>query len=328
MSDPWAGALIWYLKNLESTTDLWRQGLVKKREPGLTSNQWKFHISPTDGRDDDDDDVDDDVELMTDSLDLHHLEYKHIKRRDKDLIQNYVNISDMTFLSYLNEPEMIECLRLRYSHHNIYTNIGPILVALNPFEIVTSEIYSVETIKTYFQRNSNLFSTSHTSLPPHVYTISSNAYQKMFLEKFDYNKRENQSILVNGESGAGKTESTKQILRYLSLHSTELTKALSSSSSSSSLSSSLSSSSSLSNSISTSISTSHSAALSSTSSSSPLSTSTSQLKLDQGQEKNYELLINAMNPITESFGNAKTSRNNNSSRFDKWRGELILGMTL
>jgi myosin heavy subunit len=289
--DPWSSALIWYLKNVETTTDIWRPGIVQKREPGLTSNQWIFHILPSSSdpsivTPDDSSSSSSILELTTISLDTHHLEYKHLKRRDSKLSSSTVALSlnEMTSLAYLNEPEMIECLRLRYAHGQIYTNIGPILVALNPFELLNSKIYALETILTYFQQNSP---THTTALPPHVYTISSNAYKKMFVDQFDFNKRENQSILVNGESGAGKTESTKQILRYLSIHSTHLTKTLN-------------------------LTSTHDRPTVTLSSSNKLVESTLQ------EDKNYELLINALNPITESFGNAKTLRNNNSSRFGKF----------
>jgi myosin V len=138
------------------------------------------------------------------------------------------------------------------------------LVAVNPFERLEN-LYGPVVFDQYLGKSV----AAARQLGPHVYQLSEAAYQKMFIDKFNPDKRENQSILVNGESGAGKTESTKQVLRYLTNVSTVLAQSL----------------------------------------------------RDKGVEipdDNFESMIIAANPITESFGNAKTSRNNNSSRFGKF----------
>jgi myosin heavy subunit len=203
-------------------------------------------------------------QIQTKPFDRYALEFHRVKRRDELAETSFKEITDMTSLSYLNEPEMIECLRVRYDHQMIYTNIGPILVAVNPFEQLDQTVYSLETIMKYSQSSDPSSAKLHG---PHVFQVSQAAYQKMFIDKYDANKRENQAILVNGESGAGKTESTKQVLRYLAVNSSQLA---------------------------------------------------IELDVVDDSEADIEALINAVNPITESFGNAKTSRNNNSSRFGKF----------
>jgi hypothetical protein len=227
--DPWEDVNIWYSSDISSIeNNPWRPGLVKKREY-LHENEWKFFIEISSSLENGENKINEEetsvnsdgkiiISLVTKSFDQYHLEYEKIKKRDINLSKNSNHLTDMTSLSFLNEPEMIECLKSRYYSQQIYTNIGPILIAINPFEIFDHHLYSIPTILSYSSSSS---SSSRSSLP-HVYQITRNAYQKMFIEKYDPSLRENQSILVNGESGAGKTESTKQVLRYLSIHSTNL----------------------------------------------------------------------------------------------------------
>lgn len=245
----WDKAMIWYTHNEHNTP--WRAGIVVSCS--CTVEDWIFQIDDLQGGV---------VQITTLPLDKHCLEFVHVKKRDENQ-QLMKDITDMTSLSFLNEPEMIECLRLRYDHQIIYTSIGPILIAVNPFEQLDHTLYSTETIKKY----ANSDPSTSRQYGPHVFQVSSTAYKKMFIDKYDANKRENQAILVNGESGAGKTESTKQVLRYLAVTSSELAK---------------------------------------------------ELGVDDETDGDIEALINAVNPITESFGNAKTLRNNNSSRFGKF----------
>ena len=196
--------------------------------------------------------------IKTKAIDeLSTTEFEHIKRRDSSI--NYVEISDMTRLSFLNEPDMLYCLKKRYEKDRIYTNTGPILIAINPYKKLN--IYSEESLRRYYEPNN-----ANAIKEPHIYEISHNAYQSMFVDRLDPAKRENQAILVNGESGSGKTETTKYILHYLA----------------------------------------------------QVSASVSGNVNPTTSSGDIESKVIASNPITESFGNAKTSRNDNSSRFGKY----------
>lgn len=113
----------------------------------------------------------------------------------------------MATLSYLNEPGVLHNILARFTQGHIYTFTGPILVAVNPYKIIP-KLYGAEAIAAY--RNQTL-----GKLPPHVYAIAEEAYQRMRREEY------NQSVLVSGESGAGKTETTKILLEFLASVSVE-----------------------------------------------------------------------------------------------------------
>ncbi|KAL3229067.1 Myosin-2 [Nakaseomyces bracarensis] len=157
---------------------------------------------------------------------------------------------DLTTLSYLNEPAVLHAIKLRYSEKNIYTYSGIVLVATNPFADLP-ELYSNEMIKKYSK------SISREELEPHLFAIAHDAYKLMTMQE------KNQTIVVSGESGAGKTVSAKYIMRYFA-------------------------------------------------------------SLDENDNavvsemSEIEERILATNPIMEAFGNAKTVRNDNSSRFGKY----------
>ncbi|XP_073682704.1 unconventional myosin-VI-like [Garra rufa] len=152
------------------------------------------------------------------------------------------HVEDNCSLMYLNEATLLNNIRIRYSKDLIYTSVANILIAVNPYFDIP-KLYSPETIKSYQGR-------SLGTLPPHVYAIADKAYRDMKVLKMS------QSIIVSGESGAGKTENTKFVLRYL--------------------------------------------------------TST------YGTGQDIDERIVEANPLLEAFGNAKTVRNNNSSRFGKF----------
>lgn len=122
------------------------------------------------------------------------LEFELIKRRDGEN-SSRVNIQDMTSLTHLNEPEMIRCLEERYFSHRVYTSTGPILIAINPYQAL--DIYNETILNKYIDSENS----KGEALEPHIFQISDNAYRRMLGDKFDLATRENQSILVNGESG-------------------------------------------------------------------------------------------------------------------------------
>ena len=155
-------------------------------------------------------------------------------------------VDDNCSLMYLNEATLLNNVRLRYAKDKIYTYVANILIAVNPYSEVAG-LYSPDTISSYLGK-------SLGTRPPHVFAIADKAFRDMKVLKTS------QSIIVSGESGAGKTESTKYILKYLCDN--------------------------------------------------------------YGQSNNssgsLEEKILQANPILEAFGNAKTTRNNNSSRFGKF----------
>ncbi|KAJ1901941.1 Myosin type-2 heavy chain 1 [Kickxella alabastrina] len=162
-------------------------------------------------------------------------------------------IDDLTNLSHLNEPAVLHNLQIRYEMHNIYTYSGIVLVALNPFARVP--LYSQDTLEAYAGR-------MRGELEPHLFAISEDAFQGMVRDK------KNQTIIVSGESGAGKTMSAKYIMRYFaSAHEDG---------------------------------------------------SAQEGDKLAGAISRVEEQILATNPVLESFGNAKTTRNDNSSRFGKF----------
>lgn len=112
-----------------------------------------------------------------------------------------VVVEDMCDLFHLHEPSIVYNLRQRFLADNPYTYTGPIVVAVNPYKSIPS-LYTKQLQDVYT-------SNDRSTLPPHVYAISAQAYNKMRLLK------EPQSILVSGESGAGKTETVKILMQHL-----------------------------------------------------------------------------------------------------------------
>jgi len=110
--------------------------------------------------------------------------------------------ADLTRLSEFNVGAILHQLQKRYHQDRIYTSIGDILISINPFKLMG--LYTPEIIRQYRQRKSGV------SLPPHIFGVAENAYRGIMGD------RKPQSIIVSGESGAGKTEAAKLVLQYLS----------------------------------------------------------------------------------------------------------------
>ncbi|XP_026859236.2 myosin-IIIb isoform X2 [Electrophorus electricus] len=111
---------------------------------------------------------------------------------------------DLASLSDLDEKSLLESLTLRFNQNQIYTYIGDILVAVNPFKYLS--LYEKEVSEKYKYHEKS-------SLPPHIFAVADRAYQSM-LGRLGTGPK-NQCIVISGESGAGKTESTKLLLRQL-----------------------------------------------------------------------------------------------------------------
>ncbi|SCU82078.1 LAFA_0C08944g1_1 [Lachancea sp. 'fantastica'] len=168
-------------------------------------------------------------------------------------------IEDLTSLSYLNEPAVLHAIKTRYGQLNIYTYSGIVLIATNPFDRV-EQLYSQDMIQAYAGRRRG-------ELEPHLFAIAEEAYRLM------KNDKQNQTIVVSGESGAGKTVSAKYIMRYFASVEQAAKR--------------------------------DSAAI-------------PDHNDHRHEMSETERRILATNPIMEAFGNAKTTRNDNSSRFGKY----------
>ncbi|ORZ30724.1 P-loop containing nucleoside triphosphate hydrolase protein [Catenaria anguillulae PL171] len=175
-------------------------------------------------------------------------------------------IEDLTNLSYLHEPAVLHNIRTRYSQHNIYTYSGIVLIAMNPFQRV--QLYTPDVVRAYSGKRRG-------ELEPHLFAVAEDAFRGMIRDK------RNQSIIVSGESGAGKTVSAKYIMRYFATADASDSGASQQELTADEL------------------------------------TSPSMGGADQGMSE-VETQVLATNPIMESFGNAKTTRNDNSSRFGKY----------
>ncbi|XP_060895742.1 unconventional myosin-Va isoform X2 [Labrus mixtus] len=161
--------------------------------------------------------------------------------RNPDIL---VGENDLTALSYLHEPAVLHNLKVRFVDSKlIYTYCGIVLVAINPYEPLP--IYGTDIINAYSGQNMG-------DMDPHIFAVAEEAYKQMARDE------RNQSIIVSGESGAGKTVSAKYAMRYFATVS------------------------------------------------------------GSASEANVEQKVLASNPIMEAIGNAKTTRNDNSSRFGKY----------
>uniref|UniRef100_A0A7M4FZU1 Myosin VC n=1 Tax=Crocodylus porosus TaxID=8502 RepID=A0A7M4FZU1_CROPO len=161
--------------------------------------------------------------------------------RNPDIL---VGENDLTALSYLHDPAVLHNLKVRFVESKlIYTYSGIILVAMNPYKQLP--IYGDAIIHAYSGQNMG-------DMDPHIFAVAEEAYKQMA------RNNKNQSIIVSGESGAGKTVSARYAMRYFAMVSKSSSNA------------------------------------------------------------HVEDKVLASNPITEAVGNAKTTRNDNSSRFGKY----------
>ncbi|KAI0463462.1 hypothetical protein LJB42_002457 [Komagataella kurtzmanii] len=201
---------------------------------------------------------DDEIEIEVKTLDGEQFTTT-VKHLDRVNPVKFDKCDDMASLTHLNEPSVLDNLKRRYLDGLIYTYSGLFLVAVNPYKKVN--IYDRNTIDYYQSMESSLYQQpqldgdSAINPKPHIFAVAQNAIQRLVKEQ------RNQSILVTGESGAGKTENTKKIIQYI-----------------------------------TTITASH----------------------ELNQDFDFEEKILQATPILESFGNAQTVKNNNSSRFGKF----------
>merc|ERR1712156_1298844 len=155
---------------------------------------------------------------------------------------------DMANLTFLNDASVFHNLEVRFQAKLIYTYSGLFCIVVNPYK--RYPIYTQTVVKIYLGKRRN-------EVPPHLWAITETAYRNMLTNGKD------QSMLITGESGAGKTENTKKVISYLAAVA-------------------------------------------------------APKKASATKKVSLEDQIVATNPILESYGNAKTSRNDNSSRFGKF----------
>jgi myosin heavy subunit len=119
-------------------------------------------------------------------------------------------VPDLCMLTYLGEDNVLFNLGFRYKKNEVYTSTtAKVLVAVNPYERM-DKIYTDEKMKAYQNAPMNLEGLATAGdLPPHVFTVANAAFNNLVAWK------RNQSIIVCGESGSGKTESAKYMMRFL-----------------------------------------------------------------------------------------------------------------
>uniref|UniRef100_A0A3Q1JFB9 Myosin X, like 1 n=1 Tax=Anabas testudineus TaxID=64144 RepID=A0A3Q1JFB9_ANATE len=114
-------------------------------------------------------------------------------------------VEDMSTLAELHEAAIMHNLFLRYQKDNIYTNIGSILAAVNPYKQIAG-LYDSAAVDLYSKHQMG-------ELPPHIFAVANECYRCL------WKRHDSQCVLISGESGAGKTESTKLLLKFLSVMS-------------------------------------------------------------------------------------------------------------
>ncbi|XP_041812179.1 myosin heavy chain, fast skeletal muscle-like [Chelmon rostratus] len=163
-------------------------------------------------------------------------------------------MEDMAMMTHLNEPSVLYNLKERYASWMIYTYSGLFCVVVNPYKWLP--VYDATCVAAYRGKK-------RIEAPPHIFSISDNAYQFMLTD------RENQSVLITGESGAGKTVNTKRVIQYFATIAA-------------------------------------------------FGSKKAEASAGGKIQGSLEDQIVAANPLLEAYGNAKTVRNDNSSRFGKF----------
>ena len=129
-----------------------------------------------------------------------------------------VDVTDLVAITHLNEPAILHVLRRRFEAKRIYTSVGAVLCAVNPY-CASEALYAPEVLERYrLGGDARARDTRAPPLAPHAFGVADAAYRAAaFGGGADGGqKRRDQSVLISGESGAGKTETTKLVMRYLS----------------------------------------------------------------------------------------------------------------
>merc|ERR1712061_82933 len=135
------------------------------------------------------------------------IDNKEVTLSEETMMEEMVNpakydkIEDMANMTYLNEASVLFNLRDRYAVFMVYTYSGLFCVTVNPYKILP--MYGQAMIDCYRGKR-------RTEMPPHLYSVADTAYSNMVRD------RDNQSMLITGESGAGKTVTTKKVIQYFS----------------------------------------------------------------------------------------------------------------
>ncbi|CUV06882.1 unnamed protein product [Cryptosporidium hominis] len=126
----------------------------------------------------------------------------HIRAAEQLSDCGVVTPDDLCELTHLHQPSILHAINSRFDLDKIYTFTGPILIAVNPYRTLEG-FYSMEMIQKFrLKSNSDI---------PHVFSVTNKAYTGVCTQK------KSQTILISGESGAGKTETTKFVLQFLTV---------------------------------------------------------------------------------------------------------------
>jgi myosin heavy subunit/signal recognition particle receptor subunit beta len=167
-----------------------------------------------------------------------------LRTDDKFTSEGLTVLDDLTQLTHLHEPAVLSSLQNRFDVDKIYTFTGPILIALNPFKTIRG-LYTEDVLKTFI--------TTKPTGKPHVFSTANASFRGIC------DRQKCQTVLISGESGAGKTETTKFVMKFLAVAGAA-----------------------------------------------------------DGEVTEVEKQVLESNPLLEAFGNARTLRNDNSSRFGKF----------